>query len=77
MKVYHDTKLFGDGKSAEKILKVIKRHQNAYLLLFYSTMSSKNMKELSGEMEALFAVSYMWWYTASNYKNPADEPCRE
>jgi len=50
---------------------------HAYLLLFYSTMSSKNMKELSGEMEALFAVSYMWWYTASNYKNPADEPCRE
>ena len=25
VKIYHDTKLFGDGKSSEKILKIIKK----------------------------------------------------
>ena len=53
------------------------RMEQAYLMMFYSTLVSKNMKELSDEMEALFALSFMWWYTAVSYESPEDEPCRE
>ena len=30
VKVYHDSKLFGDGKSSEKILKIIKKNYEKF-----------------------------------------------
>ena len=67
-----------EGKVKQDLkFKRVPQMDQAFLVMFYSTMASKNMKELSEEMEALFALSYMWWYSISKIENAEDEPCRE
>jgi len=42
------------------------RMDQAFLLMFYETMGSETIEEFSNELEAIFALSYMWWYISTS-----------